>query len=126
VAFDPTLPLSHFIAAAFSYDKPSKLAVAVSGGGDSMALLRLLADWARDEKVDLTALTVDHGLREEAKKEAEFVAQTCAELGVAHQILSWTDWDGEGNLQAAARTARYDLMATWARDAGVEHGCAHY
>lgn len=103
------------IAAAFAYDKPKRLAVAVSGGGDSIALLRLLDEWARDEKVTLLAATVDHGLRPESAQEAAFVAETCAALGIKHTTLKWTSWQGKGNLQAAARAARYALLSQWAR-----------
>lgn len=93
------------------------LHVAVSGGSDSMALLYLSHGWATRAGVRLTALTVDHGLRPEAAAEAGFVAASCAGLGVAHQTLHWRGWDGRGNLQQAARAARYDLLAG-AADAG--------
>ena len=84
-----------------------------------MALLRLMADWARDEKVRLFAVTVNHGLRADAAKEAEFVAQTCEALKIKHSTLRWTGWQGDGNLQDAARRARYRLMAEWAASADV-------
>lgn len=89
--------------------------VAVSGGGDSMALLLVAADWARRERRPLVALTVDHALRPEAAGEARFVAATAARLGVAHRTLRWqTPQPG----QARARTARHDLLAAAAREAG--------
>lgn len=90
-----------------------RLGVAVSGGGDSMALLRLAADWAGAQGAELFAATVDHGLRPEAADEAQFVKTTCKALGVDHQILAWQSAP-EGNVQAAARQARYDLLAEWA------------
>ncbi|RPE67086.1 tRNA(Ile)-lysidine synthase [Pacificibacter maritimus] len=107
--------LKHFFASAFTFDKPSRVGVAVSGGGDSMALLHLMVDWAAENNVYLYAVTVDHGLRSEAKHEAEFVAETCEKLGVKHKTLHWTGWTGTGNLQDAARRARYALMADWAK-----------
>ena len=85
--------------------------VAVSGGSDSMALLHLATDWARREGVTLCAVTVDHGLRPEAAAEARMVEGVCRGLGVDHVTLRWPGWSGQGNLQAAAREARYGLIA---------------
>lgn len=103
------------IAAAFAPSPPRRLGVAVSGGGDSVALLHLLADWARESGTVVRAVTVDHGLRPEAATEAEGVARTCVALGVGHDVLRWTGWDGRGNLPDQARRARYRLMADWAQ-----------
>ncbi|KCV83077.1 tRNA(Ile)-lysidine synthetase [Actibacterium atlanticum] len=96
-------------------DLPSSLGLAVSGGSDSMAMLYL----AQQLKIPLRVITVDHGLRAEAAQEAAFVAQVCAQMGVPHDILKWQGWDGQGNLQAAAREARYGLIATWAQAHGI-------
>ena len=109
--------LTSGLTAAIRNIPTGRLAVAVSGGGDSVALLHLLAGIRND----LQAVTVDHGLRKESADEAAGVAALCASLGVAHTILSWQDWDQTGNLQAAARDARYQLMRDWARDAGITH-----
>lgn len=99
------------------------LALAVSGGADSMALLLLAARW-RVKLADaprVLAFTVDHGLRPEAAREAEFVAAAAARLGIEHHTLRWTGEKPAGNLQAAARQARYRLLA----DAAAEHGLGH-
>jgi len=96
------------------------IAVAVSGGGDSMALLHVMSRWAHKVGVQLWAVTVDHGLRDEAVAEAEAVADFCDDIWVAHETLRWTTWDGHGNVQAQARTARYKLMADWAAENGIE------
>jgi len=89
------------------------LAVAVSGGGDSMALLHLLAG-----RVALAAVTVDHGLRPEAAAEAAGVAAVCAGLGVPQGTLQWR-WDGTGNLSDKARRGRLALIGGWARARGI-------
>lgn len=108
--------LKHFFASAFTYDKPDHVGIAVSGGGDSMALLRLMADWGSEHRVRLSAVTVNHGLRPEAAREAEFVGETCEKLKIKHTTLNWTGWSGAGNLQDAARRGRYRLMADWAKE----------
>ena len=72
---------------------PGKLGVAVSGGGDSVALLQLLTDWAGRE---LHVVTVDHDLRTESAEEAEAVGVLALQLGLSHQTLKWTDKSGGG------------------------------
>ena len=66
----------------------------------------------------VTVATVNHGLRPEAAGEAAEVARICAGLAVPHQVLHWR-WDGQGNLQDAARRGRVTLLADWARGAGI-------
>lgn len=94
-----------------------RIAVAVSGGSDSTALLLLALDWAVAAKRKLVAVTVDHGLRPEAAAEAERVAQLCARHGVAHETLRWRP-PGEASV-ADARRARHALLAQWAQQAGA-------
>ncbi|MBV7410230.1 tRNA lysidine(34) synthetase TilS [Maritimibacter sp. DP1N21-5] len=99
------------LRAAREHNDFNGLVVAVSGGGDSMALLSLAAGWGREARLPVLALTVDHGLRPASADEARQVAGICAGLGVDHRTLRWTGWDGAGNLQAKARDARYRLVA---------------
>ena len=89
------------------------LGVAVSGGGDTMALLVMLL--ALEPRPVLHVATVDHGLRVASRSEAEGVAAFCAARGIAHATLRWDDWDQSGNLQDAARRARYRLLSARAR-----------
>jgi tRNA(Ile)-lysidine synthase len=93
--------------------KPTALAVAVSGGADSMALTLLTAQWARRRQVPFFALTVDHGLRRGSGAEAKRVSAALKEQGINHKILKWRGDKPDANIQAAARQARYDLMRTW-------------
>lgn len=85
-----------------------------------MAMLWLIAPWARENGIETSVATVDHGLRPEAAEEARFVAGVCAGLGLPHQTLRWRGWQGQGNLQAAARDARRELLAQWARNRGID------
>jgi tRNA(Ile)-lysidine synthase len=96
------------------------LGVAVSGGGDSVALLVLAKAWSEESGRPVAAITVDHGLRPEAAAEAEAVAALCARLGVPHDVRTWRDQEGPGNLQDRARAARRTLIAEWARARGLE------
>ncbi len=98
---------------------PARLGVAVSGGGDSLALLHLLADWRAAGGPALSAATVDHGLRPEAAAEASHVALICAGLGIPHATLRWQEGP-QGNLMAAARAARYRLLCGWAAAEGLK------
>ena len=93
------------------------LGVAVSGGGDSVALLLLL----HEKGCDLRVATVDHQLRPAAAAEAAGVATLCQKLGISHEILVWDAPEFKGNLQKAAREARRDLLAVWARRHRLQH-----
>ena len=87
------------------------IGLAVSGGGDSIALMQLAARRLPPNK--LFAITVDHGLRREAADEVALVAEQAEALGVKHDIARW-QWDGQGNLQAAAREGRWAAIRHWA------------
>ena len=95
------------------------IGIAVSGGGDSMALLVALAAHCRQTNTPLHAATVHHHLRPEADDDIVLVQSVCADLSIPHAVLSWQDWDGQGNLQAQARMARRHLIAEWARRLGL-------
>ena len=90
------------------------IAVAVSGGSDSMALLRLAEQWSH-HLVKISVLTVDHGLRSEAAAEAVKVAEWCALLGLEHHTLRWEGAKPKSGLQSKARVARYDLLSAWCK-----------
>jgi tRNA(Ile)-lysidine synthase len=78
------------------------LALGVSGGADSMALLHL----GKSYSSNIVAMTVDHALRTESRGEAEQVAQWCEALGIEHHILTWQGEKPATRIQREARRAR--------------------
>jgi tRNA(Ile)-lysidine synthase len=109
------------ISAFFSnenIDISKPIGLAVSGGGDSMALLRALAT----SGLNLRVATVDHALRDGSLVEAEQVAKWCKALNIPHDTLTWTD-HGAGNLQNNARLARRALLTTWAKSHDIHTIC---
>ena len=94
--------------------------IGVSGGPDSMALLRLALLWAEAPgRPRIVAATVDHGLRPDSAAEAAQVANWCAALGVPHRVLCWEGEKPAARIQERARDARYRLLVD---HTGVE-GC---
>jgi len=105
------------LISAYSPQPSDPIAIAVSGGSDSMALMHIVARWAVQTRRKICVLTVDHQLRPEAAGEARFVAEAAAALGLDHQILTWTQPRAG---QAAARDARHRLLAEAARQLGAK------
>lgn len=99
---------------------PGRLLLAVSGGSDSMALMRLAAPLAQQDAATIIVATVDHGLRAEARREAEFAGDAARALGLPHEILDWRGTKPASGLQAAARAARYGLLIRHAGAIGAE------
>lgn len=103
------------------------LILAVSGGPDSTALLVMAADWAKRLKrrlkrsPKLIAVTIDHGLRAESRREAAAVKKLARRLGIAHRTVRWRGEKPKSGLQEAARAARYSLLAQEAIRAGFAH-----
>lgn len=98
------------------------VALGVSGGPDSLALLYLFNDWRHQTGWTgrVLVLTVDHRLRAESALEAQDVSRHCAHLGLDHRILVWDGKKPASNLQAEARDARYRLMAQEMRAARID------
>ena len=99
------------------------IVLAVSGGPDSIAMMWLAARWRRVLKrgPHLVAVTIDHGLRPEAAREAREVKQLAKALDLPHRTLRWSGVKPKTGLLAAARDARYLLLAKTARAAGATH-----
>jgi tRNA(Ile)-lysidine synthase len=109
------------MADAGPFEPKPFIAVAVSGGSDSMALALLAQRWARRRKGRCVALIVDHGLRKESAAEAKLVGRRLRALGIAHRFLRWTAPKPASGIQEAARAARYDLLTGWCRRHGALH-----
>ena len=95
------------------------LAVALSGGADSMALTLLTKRWCDRHHKKLTALTVDHQLRAESALEAQQVAAWMRHHRIAHHLLTPDPRPDIPNVQTRARQMRYDAMIAWCREAGA-------
>jgi len=97
------------------------LAVAVSGGPDSLALAILADHWARERGGKIYALTVDHRLRPESGAEIERLREWLTARRIEHETLVWEGEKPRTGVQEAARLARYRLLGEWCR----ERGCLH-
>jgi tRNA(Ile)-lysidine synthase len=103
------------------FENSPHLAVAVSGGADSMALCLLAHDWAVARGGRVTALTVDHGLRPASAEEAAQVGSWMSGCGIEHHILRWRGEKPTSAVQNSARVARYRLLCEWCRQENVLH-----
>ena len=95
-------------------------AVALSGGGDSLSLMHLLAAWAKARRLKPpVALIVDHALRPGSAKEAKRASGFAREAGLAAHILTRKGPAPKSGIEAAARDARYGLMGAWLKKHGI-------
>lgn len=97
------------------------VAVALSGGRDSMLLCQLAKRWADAQQGTLLALIVDHGLRSESTSEALAVAKRCDGNGIAAEVLNWFGPKPSTGVQQKARDARYKLLEAACRKRGILH-----
>jgi tRNA(Ile)-lysidine synthase len=109
------------LAAIGGFEPRPFVAVAVSGGPDSLALAILADCWARERGGRAVALTVDHRLRPESADEAATVGSWLAARGVPHAVLAWNGAKPPTGIQEAARAARYGLLA----ERCAAEGCLH-
>jgi tRNA(Ile)-lysidine synthase len=104
-----------------SFPRSGRIILAVSGGADSTALMVLARRWRRRlaRGPQLVAATVDHGLRPGSRAEARAVAALARRLGLRHEVLSWRGAKPKTGIEAAARQARYRLLAALAQRLGA-------
>ena len=95
------------------YYESKPIALAVSGGPDSTALMFLISKSKKIKKNDVTILTVDHALRKESKNEVDLVKSNAKRIGFKCKILKWNGVKPSSGIQEAARKARYSLMLSW-------------
>jgi tRNA(Ile)-lysidine synthase len=105
--------------ATLSYDG-GPAALAVSGGGDSVALMHLFAGWAKAIGRDLpTILIVDHSLRDGSDKDAALAARWARAAGYEAHVLKRTGPRPQANIEEKARASRYGLLGAWCRERGA-------
>ena len=106
-----------------NFDKAisSEVALAVSGGTDSIALLFLASKWAKQNQIKLVVFSVDHKLRKESSDEIEFVMRTTLALEHEFVELTWKHNNSKSALQERARLARYEMMTNKCHELGINN-----
>ncbi len=101
---------------------PKTLAVAVSGGSDSMALVMLLREFCEQKKIRLVALTVDHKMREGSSEEALKVSKILAKKKIVHEILAIDVKKlPQKNIEGALREMRYEMLLGYCKKHKISH-----
>ncbi|MCP4394828.1 MAG: tRNA lysidine(34) synthetase TilS [Alphaproteobacteria bacterium] len=125
IKMESTIPISDTDFSAYMqklepFEPSPTIAVAVSGGADSMALCLLADKWAKQNDGKIVAVTVDHHLRPSSTDEANKVHEWLTAQNIEHHILDWENPVTKG-LEAAARNARYKLLNLFCKDNGILH-----
>jgi tRNA(Ile)-lysidine synthase len=103
------------------------IAVGVSGGPDSLALVYLVDRWACNHGGRAVGLTLDHGLRDQSAAEAAQVGRWLDGRGIEHHTLNWIGDKPTSAIQETARGVRREMLLSWCRDAGIVHlALAHH
>ncbi len=97
------------------------IAVAVSGGSDSIALAILLNKVFLETNVKIFCITIDHGLRKNSLEEAEEVGRILMNFDISHQIISWIGKKPLSNIQEAARLNRYRLLTEYCHKNNISY-----
>ena len=113
--------VAHALKLLGPFEKNPSIAVAVSGGSDSLALAFLAHQWIQEQGGTLTALHVDHRLREESSHEAERVKSWLQARGIRCVILPWVHQEIPSAIQQKAREARYTLLTNFCKEQGIFH-----
>jgi tRNA(Ile)-lysidine synthase len=100
----------------------NRMALAVSGGRDSLALMFLINKWLKNNKFkkDIVVLTVNHQLREESNAECAEVSLIAEGYGFHHKILIWHHGNIKTSIQEKARNARYELMINYLKETRID------
>jgi tRNA(Ile)-lysidine synthase len=102
--------------ASLGWTREGRAALAVSGGGDSLALMHLFADWARENNAQPpVVLVVDHGLRADSARDAAKTARWAKQRGLEAHVLTWRGRRPKSDIENFARVSRYRLMGEWCR-----------
>ena len=104
-----------------SLEVKENLAVAVSGGPDSLALAYLTKCYSLKNKIKVKYYIVNHMLRKEASLEAETVKKILKKIDIQCTILNWTGKKPSKNIQATARDKRYSLLANECKKNDIKH-----
>ncbi len=106
-----------------------RVVLAVSGGVDSMALMTLASRWVKaglaPKGLTIEVATVDHGLRADSAREADWVAEQARAAGFQHATLVWSAEKPLAGVQERAREARYALLVAHARASGLAPWSRH-
>lgn len=118
---DTPITITEISALFAGLRKEPAILLAVSGGPDSTALMYLAARWRKRMKTGprLVAATIDHRLRKVSAAEARAVKKLAGSLGVEHTTLRWSGPKPANGIPAAAREARYAMLARAAHEAGA-------
>jgi tRNA(Ile)-lysidine synthase len=102
--------------------KITDIAVAVSGGCDSLALTFLLQEFCQKTKINLTALTIDHKIRKSSTQEAKNLAKLLKEKNISHKILTIPQNKiPKSNIEANLRQLRYEMLHQFCQKNQIEH-----
>lgn len=112
---------SKHLGGLINLDGVKKMAVAVSGGRDSLALTHLAKNWAKENNIELVALTVDHQLRAESKSECDDLTQWMTSENINHHVLTWEGEKPKTGIQEKARNARYAMLTKKCHTLDIDH-----
>jgi tRNA(Ile)-lysidine synthase len=98
-----------------------QIAVAISGGCDSLALTLALNDFCKKNKIKIQALTIDHGIRKNSKIEAKKVGELLKKFKIPHKILTIAKKQiPQKNIEANLREIRYEMLTDFCKKNDIE------